>query len=388
MTQEDGGTQLPMFNETKSEALERIKRLRLMRHWDQTTLATNAGLSAAAVSNIELGRVSPTIQHVEAISKAFGYSSLFITAELSLNPTTRPWLRAYADASKREADAQMAVATTAAEYIRRLGLKIFPDLIPPYRGSLDDEDAIEEAAAELRDLAQIDQNSVVSNAIRSAERVGCVVLPLESELGRHLGMSVRADEIPMICVAKQGIPGDRQRWTVAHELGHLTLHASVPPPRDAREAHRMEDQAHRFAAAFLTPADALVDSLTQVGGAVTLRALAELKAVWGVAIKSLVGRFNEIGIIEADHARSLYKQISARRWSKAEPVHVPRESAQWFEGALLRKAGTRDLTAACYRLAEVIGGNAQDLSEFANWNEGSDATILYFPVPAESVDLN
>jgi Zn-dependent peptidase ImmA (M78 family) len=74
----------------------------------------------------------------------------------------------------------------------------------------------------------------------------------------------------------------------------------------------------------------LIETLHQFGGRVTLRTLAEVKAVWGIAIKALVGRFEALGEIDADHARSLYKQISARRWSKNEPVDVPTESAQWF----------------------------------------------------------
>ena len=365
MTRDGSDDQLSMFGGANSEFRERVRRLRLIRRWDQTTLAAKSALSTATISNIELGRVAPTSDQVAAIASALGYSTEFVTAELGLLPTTRPWLRAYADASKREADARTASTATAAEYIRRLGLKPLPDLMPVFGGSLDDEDAIEEAAAELRELAQVEPDAVVTNTIRAAERLGCVVLPLDSELGRHVGMSLRSDQIPMICVAKRGVPGDRQRWTVAHELGHLVLHATTAPPRDAQEARRMEDQAHRFAAAFLTPADAVIDTLNEVGGTVTLRALADVKAVWGVAIKSLIGRFRELGIIDAEHARSLYKQVSARRWSKEEPVYVPTEAAQWFEGSVARKAQSDNLTAACSRLASSVGGNADDLLSFA-----------------------
>ena len=140
----------------------------------------------------------------------------------------------------------------------------------------------------------------------------------------------------------------------------------------------MEEQAHRFASAFLCPADALQETLDQHGGTITLRSLAEVKAVWGVAIKALVHRCQSLGIIDADHARSLYKQISARKWSKDEPVHVPTETAQWFERTLVRKAQTNDLETACKYLAAAIGGNAADLLAFANWNAGPDAEVLSF----------
>ena len=370
MTHKRGDGQLSMFGGRNTEVQDRIKRLRLVRRWDQATLADKADVSTATISNIELGRVVPTSEQLHAIASSFNVTEGFLTAELGMDPTTRPWLRAYADASKREADARTAATTTAVEYVRFLKLRPLPNLIPEFDGSLSDDEEIEEFAGVVRALAQIEPNAVVTNAIRAAERLGCLVLPLESELGRHLGMSVWGDGLPVVCVAKSSdVPGDRQRWTVAHELGHLALHGSAPPPKDAAQARRMETQAHRFAAAFLCPEDAFVETLNEVGGPVTLRALAEVKAVWGVAIKALVHRCEALEIIDPDHARSLYKQISARKWSKKEPVHVPTESAQWLERSLTRAAQVDDLPAACDHLANSIGGNSKDLLSFADWTE-------------------
>lgn len=355
---------------------ERVKRIRLVRRWDQPELAKRAGTSTTAISQIETGRVAPTSEQVAGIADALGYSVEFLSSDMQLIGTTRPWLRAYADASKREADARTAATTLAAEYIRALELPLLPDLIPPFTGDVDDEDSIDEAAADVRQLASIDSDAVVTNAIRAAERLGCVVLPLESELGRHLGMSVRADGIPMLCVAKDDVPGDRQRFTVAHELGHLVLHGQAPPPRDTAEATRMERQAHRFASAFLAPGDALIDTLNEVGGKVTLQSLAKVKAVWGISIKGLVGRYRSLQVIDDDHARSLYKQISARRWTKNEPVHVPTEGAQWLQKTLTRKTSAPDLRTAAVSAATAVGGNAVDLLQFADWTASVDAEVV------------
>lgn len=357
------------------ELRARLKRIRLVRRWDQATLAQRAGVSAGTVSAIETGKVRPSDAQIGAIARALGYGTQFLTAELGLVPTSRPWLRAYADASRREADSRTELATLSVEYIRMLSLRPLPDLIPPIYGDLDDEQEIEEAAAEVRALASLDPDAVVGNAVRAAERLGCVVLPLDSEMGRHLAMSVRSDRIPVICVAKSGIPGDRQRFSVAHEIGHLALHAETAPPRDAAEASRMERQANRFAAAFLGPGDALMDTLHQVSrGRVTLNSLAEVKAVWGIAIKGLVGRYKSLGLIDANQAESLYKQISARRWTKIEPVEVPTESAQWFQRSIELTSGISGDPG--YQVcAERIGGNAGDTRAFTDW-QSVDATVV------------
>jgi Zn-dependent peptidase ImmA (M78 family) len=100
---------------------------------------------------------------------------------------------------------------------------------------------------------------------------------------------------------------------------------------------------------------------------VTLTNLTRIKATWGVSIKSLVGRFASIGIIDREQARSLYKQISARGWNTGEPVEVAIEKAQWFERVLHLRAGMSDTHAAAESLARTIGANAGDLFSFASW---------------------
>jgi Zn-dependent peptidase ImmA (M78 family)/transcriptional regulator with XRE-family HTH domain len=341
-----------------------------MRRWDQADLAKRIGYSQAVVSSIERGRVVPTEDQVARLGKAFGYSVEFLTADHGLLETTRPLLRAYSDASKRESDARVASCMTAVEYIRALALKPMPDLIPSLVGfDPVDEDSVEDMAAELRSMAGIEGGAVVSNMVRTAEKLGCVVLPFPSELGRHWGMSLRSDGLPIICVANSiEVPGDRQRFTVAHELAHLALHGRLPPPRDSIESSEVERQANQLAAAFLTPADALFESLEETGNRMTLSTLVEIKSVWGVSVKSLVGRFRELGRIDSDQARSLYKQISSRKWNKSEPVHVDRESARWLPRSLQQRANRSTLESATSLLASAIGGNADDLYDFASWD--------------------
>ena len=62
------------------------------------------------------------------------------------------------------------------------------------------------------------------------------------------GMAATVDGIPVVVVGR-GWPGDRQRFTLAHELGHLVLHGRLASDVDEEAA------ANRFAGAFLAPAD-------------------------------------------------------------------------------------------------------------------------------------
>lgn len=325
---------------------ERIYRLRLIAGIGQVEFAQQLGIANGSVSKIENGRMPVSDDLLTDIAKVFDCTATFLKAPEVVGLTTRPWLRAYADASKKAVDQQAADCVVATEVIDLLQLRRIPDQIPIFQDSLSDDDAIEQFAIDVRAAAQLGENDVVGNSIRAAERLGCLVLPMRNELGRHLGLSLRAGQIPVLCVSQAAesgspgsVPGDRQRFTVAHEIGHLGLHAGLGPPETAEDANRVEKQAHYFAGAFLGPGDALLQDLREEGGRVTLRALSRLKERWGVSIKALVMRFQSLGVIDTDQARSLYKQISARGWNKAEPIHVGPEDAIWLKRAIQQSAG-------------------------------------------------
>lgn len=333
---------------------ERVRQLRTINNISSADFAKLVGLSTGAMSLLENGRHAVDEGLLTRLAQQLGCEPTFFGAPDRQLTETRPWLRAYADASKRTVDRIESDNLLAVEMIEALELPRFPDIIPLFEGDLEDDEAIEEAAARARSVLDLDEGAVIRNSVRAAERLGCLILPLDDELGRHLGLSQRISGTPVIRVARssedptRAVPGDRQRFTVAHELGHLSLHHDCPPPNTAAEAARFEKQAHRFAAAFLVPAEPLLADLEDLGNRVTLNTLAHLKQRWGMAIKAMVVRFRQLGLIDDAQARSLYKQISARKWNTEEPVVVPTERAQWFAKAMVSRLGS-DSTAEARR---------------------------------------
>ncbi|MCT1617992.1 helix-turn-helix domain-containing protein [Janibacter hoylei] len=333
-----------MINPNPADIGQRVQRLRHANGLSQADLADHAGIPAGVVSMVEHGRQSLEAGALDRVANALACTTDYLTGLRAEPVSTRPWLRAYADAPKRTVDKYVSDTETAIDTFEALGLAFYPESLPVFGEDLNDEGAIEDFAADVRRAAGLDDGDVVGNCIRRTERLGVVVLPMDDELGRHLGLSLRVNTTPVIRVSRPRLsqtgdtspPGDRQRFTVAHELGHLTLHATTPPPASAVEARLIEQQAHRFAGAFLAPAEPLLADLGKLGGRVTLSTLADLKKTWGVAIKMLVVRLRQLGQIDDNHARSLYKQISARKWNTSEPVHVGHEHAIWLDKALTK----------------------------------------------------
>ena len=156
--------------------------------------------------------------------------------------------------------------------------------------------------------------------VLAAERVGVRILGLPWRSETVDAFCAWANGVPTVAVAA-GVPGDRLRWSVAHELGHLVLH------RDGRQGKDVEREADTFAAELLTPIDAMRLELPRHP---TLGGLAMLKTRWGVSVKSLVRRARELGYVDEERATGLFRQISARGWNKADPGFVPREKPRAF----------------------------------------------------------
>lgn len=371
---------------------ERVQRLRLASGISQTALAEALGLkSNSSISKIENGRASLDAHVLDLLARELNCTPDYLCRRDPDVIATKPWLRAYADAPAKVVESVIADNRLAHEVASLRQLSWVPDTIPRFDGDLNDDHAIENFAEEVRSAASISEDGPVRNAMRAAERLGCVILPLGHELGRHLGMSQRIDGQPFIRVSRGaaeggtfGVPGDRQRFTVAHELGHVSLHSTHRPPETADEARRIEHQAHRFAAAFLAPAGPLLEDWTSISGRATLRSFQELKGNWGFSIKGLVTRFRHLGVIDDDQARSLYRQISARGWNANEPMPVSAERPIWFTRALTKTTSSDDIRHAASATAAAHGIGREFILRWVDWTPAEEPAITGEVVPLSS----
>jgi Zn-dependent peptidase ImmA (M78 family) len=167
----------------------------------------------------------------------------------------------------------------------------------------------------------------ITHLVTRLEKSGVVIVAIPNSIEEHDAFSVWADTEPRtpVVVMTSGKPGDRQRWSVAHELGHLVMHYSY-----SSSPSELESEANRFAGEFLFPEEAARKDLGSEP--LTLMSLADLKSRWGIAISALVMRAFQLEIITDGQRRYLFRQLAARNWLKDEPVVIPSEKPR-----LLRK---------------------------------------------------
>ena len=127
----------------------------------------------------------------------------------------------------------------------------------------------------------------------------------------------RVDGRPYMALGADGQSAFRTRFNVCHELAHLVMHRNVTSKdlSDRQTFNLVEQQAHRFAAAFLVPAESFVKDLNVP----TLDALRVLKTRWKASVKMLIHRTHSLGLVDDDYARRLYINYNRRGWNDREP---------------------------------------------------------------------
>ena len=114
------------------------------------------------------------------------------------------------------------------------------------------------------------------------------------------------------------MPGDRQRFTLAHEFAHIVMH-NMP-------TEKMEEEANRFASEFLMPSSDISYQLSDL----TLEKLAYLKLYWKTSMQSLLEKARTLRKITERKYTSMWKEMSMRGYKLNEPIEfsIPPEKPQ------------------------------------------------------------
>ena len=161
------------------------------------------------------------------------------------------------------------------------------------------------------------------------------------------------ERVPVIAV-QRNVPGDRQRFDVAHELAHLLLR--VAP--DIEE----EPVAHRFAAAFLVPEPIARAELGNHRRDLDSRELFLLKHKYGLSMQAWVRRAKDLGIIGEASYRRIFQRFSRLGWRKQEPgKQVPTEEPQRMKQLIFHALAEDAISRS--RAAELLDEEIAELEQ-------------------------
>lgn len=300
---------------------ERLRQVLAARRLNQAQLASLVGVSPATISKWRSGKQAPEREALERLASVVNVTPEWFTRP----PSTKVMLPLFRSNASAHVAAR-AMLEARVEWAQDVALMLeefvdYPILNLPTRQFRNPDeitpDEIEAAASECRDLWRLGRMAVQDLAL-AVEGAGVIIIREETGISQIEGLSAWSEGLgrPIILLSADKDNGYRSRFDLAHELGHLILHRNISMPTKRDRHKQLEQQAHRFAGAFLLPAETFAN---EVCTPATLDDLLLLKRRWGVSVAAIIMRLHALSILDEEGVQLLFKRRSARWGAKSEP---------------------------------------------------------------------
>jgi Zn-dependent peptidase ImmA (M78 family)/transcriptional regulator with XRE-family HTH domain len=266
-----------------------LRLARDARELTQAELARRSGITQAFISKLEHGLNSqPGDDALDRISQALGFPRTFFFQRQKALGFPHFHFRKRAKLGAKPLARIGAVINIRRQHIAKL-LRSYEIDVPKPIPQIDlDETGLtpEKIAERLRAYWMVPRGPIPS-VVELIEQAGGIVILARFGTDLLDGLSFRLEGMPPLFFMNKDMPGERFRFSLAHELGHMVMHTM--PDDD----EKMESEAHRFAAAFLMPAAEIKPYLVDA----KLGNLGRVKAYWKVSIKALIKRTYDLKIV-------------------------------------------------------------------------------------------
>ena len=341
------------------------KRLRIARTAAGLSLRAleakiDKNVSAQALSKYERDEMMPGSDVLAALARALGVQESYLLGQNDLTLESVEFRKNQITSKKDEASVKASVLSEVERYLE---IEEFVGLLsaawsrPPGSPFPVAEPADAESAAMRVRLAWNLGLDPIPNLAEFLEEQGIKVIPLK--MGKRFSGLMcfarrsKGEDVPVIVVNEHDT-GERQRFTLAHELGHLVL--------DGLEGAKGEKLAHRFAGAFLMPAEMLWREVGKHRDSLSIGELVELKALFKVSIQAITYRLKDLQIIGEPLFKRLFDEFERRGWRKppyAEPGAIKLERPERFTRLCYRAVSEGVISES--KAAELLGITAREL---------------------------
>ena len=319
-------------------------------------------VSAQALSKYERDEMMPGSEVLAALVRSLGVPESYLLGQNDLTLESVEFRKNMITSKKDEAAIKASVLSAVERYLEIedfVGIASASWSLPhgsPYR--VEEFAEAEAAAVRLRAAWSLGSDPI-PDLTKFLEERGIKIIPIK--LGERVAglMSVarrsKGADVPVIIV-NQDDTGERQRFTVAHELAHLVLETPSAP--------KAEKLAHRLASAFLMPAEILWREVGKHRDSISIGELLRLKALFKTSIQAITYRLKDLQIVGEPLLKRLFAEYARRGWRKppyAEPVPIPPEKPERFTRLCYRAVSEGAISEA--KGAELLGITIQALGQ-------------------------
>ncbi len=278
----------------------------------QTELAPSLGVSQAMLSKLEAGFKAPTDAMLERLSVSLEFPQEFF---FQTDPVFGPGLSEFFHRRRQDVGVKVLARVHAQINIIRMHVARllrsveFPEVKIRPLDMAEFQGRPQEIARGVRAAWQL-PDGPIANVVRVIEDAGGIVIKYPFGTPQVDAISRWVPGLPPLFFVNEGLPADRERLTLCHELGHLVMH-DVPNGN-------MEVEANQFAAEFLMPARDIAPHLDGVN----LERLAALKPYWRVSMSALLYRATELKKLPRRSSQFLWMQMNASGFKRREPAEL------------------------------------------------------------------
>ncbi|PIF75501.1 Zn-dependent peptidase ImmA (M78 family) [Variovorax sp. 54] len=324
--------------------------------------AIQGQVSAQAIGKYERDEMMPGSTVLFALARALNVAPEYLLSERAIELTGVDFRKAPQAGAKEERLVEARVLDQVERYLE------LEDLMPGV-----DEAWLAPSGVEF-DIHCIEDAEQAAESLRRIWSLGIDPIPILAEILEDKGVKVIALDLPEkvsgskafvtrphaydvpVIVVNQRHNGERQRFTLAHELAHLVLRFSGLDDADQEKA------ADRFAGAFLMAQDMMHRLLGAHRTSISLGELVELKKLFKVSVAALVVRCAQLGVLPKGAYGRLWGQIRALGWNgpdSNEPNKFPPEVPQRMERMCLRAVAENALSES--KAAELLKISVREL---------------------------
>ncbi len=305
-----------------------LKRIRLLKNLSLKDAGNLLNMTAAAISKYEKGKILPDSKKLIDFANAYNVKSIEL-----LKVYNAPKMKFTSFRKKKRLTGQNLelleelIQDEVYKYLEIIEMNnIDTDNIKLKKYSCNNFEDVEKAANDFRNYIKISNKQPISDLINILENLGIIIIQIKNPNNRFDdfdGLSEIVNNIPVIVLLDDIKDGARQRFTIAHELGHLILNIN----NDELDEEKL---CNRFASALLMPKEAITNEFGYSRRNINFFELTAFKNEFKVSYTTIIYRLKDLNII----SEYLYKKLSiflSQRIGKNDPKPIPPEISFQFK---------------------------------------------------------
>ncbi len=339
-----------------------LRRIRLLKNLSLNDAGVLLNMTGQAIAKYEKGELKPNSDKIIEFAKAYGVNAIEIIKSYDI-----PNMKFNSFRKRKKLKGQNLellkdiTQNEVAKYLEVIEINNYKESnikIKKYIcNSLEDA---EKAATKFRNDINISLLQPISDLMNTLENIGIIIIQIpnyNNAFDAFDGLSEIVNNVPVIVLLDGINDGARQRFTIAHELGHLVLSFNNNDSLDE------EKLCNRFASSLLMPKDAIINEFGIHRNNISLYELIAFKNEYKVSIAATLYRLKDLNVITEYTYKNLSININKKFGRKNEPVKIKDEETYQFK-KIVHKLET-DNIISINKACEFLGVS---INEYNNEN--------------------